>query len=169
MRMVFKFTVLLAAALQIGTVQAEQLVSRSEKSLACVEYKSSDPNANEGDFIERKCISKFGPPMWELVQEAVRFSFGFGAVENTPQTSAGDAGGAVEWWGVIKGKKFVARTVIKRLAFSDYGEPEKRTSELVVFKLLADGKSCVIGMPKSGKTENRQARKIAQSNATCVP
>ena len=164
----FGFAILLAVGLQFGSAQAEQLVYRSEKTLACAEYRSSDPNTNEGDFIARKCTSKFGLPMWELVQEGVRFSFGFGTVENTPQMAAGDANGAVEWWGVVKDRKFVPRTVIKRFTFSDYGEPEKRTTELVVFRLTADGTSCVIGMPKAGKGDNGRARKIAQSNAACA-
>jgi hypothetical protein len=159
--------VLFAAGWLTGAAQAEQMVYRSDKTLACAEYKSSEPDTNEGDFIEHKCTSKFGPPMWELVQEATRFSFGFGTVENTPQPAVGDADGAVEWWGVVKGGTFVPRTVIKRFTFSDFGEPEKRTKALVVFRLKADGTSCVIGQAKPGKGDNARARKIAQSNAKC--
>jgi hypothetical protein len=167
MRLHLGLSVLLAAGFHAGAAQAEQMVYRSDKALACAEYKSSEPDANEGDFIEHKCTSKFGPPMWQLVQEGTRFSFGFGTVENTPQMAVGDAGGAVEWWGVVISGTFVPRTVIKRFTFSDFGEPEKRTRELVVFRLKADGTSCVIGQAKSGKGDNGRARKIAQSDAKC--
>jgi hypothetical protein len=148
--------------------EPEKMVSRAEKFLGCTELQSSASTGNEGDFIEYKCISQFGPPMWMLIQEGVRYSFGFGKMENTPQMADGDAEGAIEWWGTSQKGKFVPRTVIKRYQFSDYGEPEKRTKQLAVFRLLKNGKSCVLAIISSSQTENSEARKIAQGGGKCL-
>jgi hypothetical protein len=143
-------------------------ISRTEKFLSCLETKSSKEGDGEGDFIEYKCSSQFGPPMWMLIQEGTRYSFGFGKTENTPQTAVADAEGAIEWWGQAQKGKFAPATVIKRFEFSDFGEPEKRTKQLVVFRLLRNGKSCVLAVVDSSATENADARKIAQGDGKCL-
>jgi hypothetical protein len=147
---------------------ADNIATRSEKFLGCTEFQSSKSTGSEGDFLEYKCTSQIGPPMWMLIQEATRFSFGFGTKENTPQMAAGDGDGAIEWWGKIQKGKFVPSAVIKRFTFSDFGEPEKRTQQLVVFRLLRNGKSCVLAVVNSSATENAEARKIAFGKSKCL-
>lgn len=142
--------------------------TRSDKFLSCLEQNSSKAGDGEGDFIQYKCTSQFGPPMWMLIQEGVRYSFGFGTKQNTPQMAVGDVESPVEWWGTAQKGKFVPRTVIKRFEFSDFGEPEKRTKQLVVFRLLKNGKSCVLAVVASSQTENSDARKVAFGQVKCL-
>jgi hypothetical protein len=148
--------------------EPEKWAMRSEKFLGCLEYQASKPNGSEGDFLAYKCVSQFGPPMWMVIHEGTRYEFGFGKSENTPQMASGDAEGAIEWWGKTQKGKFAPRAVIKRYVFSDYGEPEKRTKQLVVFRLLGNGKSCVLSVIDHSQTENEDARKIALGNAKCL-
>lgn len=147
--------------------EPDKIVTRTEKFLACEELKGK-AGRGEGDFIAYKCNSQFGPPMWMVIHEAVRYSFGFGKTDNTPQMADGDAEGAIEWWGTQQKGKFVPRSVIKRVEFSDYGEPEKRFKQLVVFRMLNNGKSCVLAVIASSNTENAEARKIALGKGKCL-
>jgi hypothetical protein len=148
--------------------EPDKMVSRTEKFLGCIEIQNGKPGANESGVIKYKCASQFGPPMWMVIHEGVRYSIGFGKTDNISQTVAGDAEGVIEWWGKPQKGKFNPRTVIKRFEFSDYGEPEKRTKQLVVFRLLNNGKSCVLAVVAASETENSEARKLAKGESKCL-
>jgi hypothetical protein len=147
--------------------EPDMWIMRSEKFLGCAEFQASKADGSQGDFLAYKCVSQFGPPMWMVIHDGTRYEFGFGKTENSPQMADGDAEGAIEWWGKTQKGKFVPRSVIKRYVFSDHSEPEKRTKQLVVFRLLQNGKSCVLSVVDHSQTENDDARKLAFGNTKC--
>lgn len=161
--------ILALSVLFVLPARAEKLIWKREFiEDNCKEYK--EPTPPEGDALVFKCPSKIGPPMWRVYHEAVRSAYGFGTVENFANflfTTRRDHW-PIEWGGVMVGKKFVPRVVIARFNFGDQGGQADRSS-LMLFRLLANGKSCVISGNETGTIENIKARKMAQDpKAQCI-
>ena len=156
-----KIAVIFLSSVMISTsALAEKLIWKQEPfPLNCAEVKTKDA---EGDFLLKKCATKLGLPMWQIYQEGVRLSVGFGNVMNIPYLAASTSRGnwPLEWGGVMVGKKFVPKVAIARFNFSD-GTQEN--SVLVGYRLLSNGKSCRLEGDAKGNNQNARLRALAES------
>lgn len=115
------------------------------------------------DWVYFRCVGFAQIPVWYVCTDSARCHFGFGPKPNV-----------VGWFGIMSGKprpiewrgprqagKFEPAAVIMRLP-SAGGD----TDSLVVFRLRADGTSCIVGEAKT----NIGARKIADKSSAlpCV-
>ena len=166
--MVRKFALLfLSVSLFSVSAMAEKLIWKQEPfPQNCQEQKGAQKS--EGDYLLNKCLTKFGPPMWQIFQESVRQSVGFGTRMNIPYLGASTSRGdwPLEWGGVMKGNKFVPRVAIIRFKF---GDDASATTSLVAYKLLPNGKSCRLVDGISGKSENARLRVAASDPKTPCP
>ena len=159
--------VLLGISLFSTSAFAEKLVWKQEPfPQNCKEQKQTANS--EGDYLLNKCKTKFGPPMWQIFQESIRQSVGFGTTMNIPYLGASTSRGTwpLEWGGVMKGKNFVPRVAILRFKF---GDDAAATTSLVAFRLLPNGKSCRLDDGISGKDENARLRAAAENPKTPCP
>ena len=129
----------------------------------CIE---AGPNQEDevGDELFKRCPIAGLPTVWLLYLDGVRLRLGFGA---TPTASGmfdadRDPAWPIEWRGRGAGRAFKPYAVILRLR-----TPGERPSHLVVFRIRADGTSCIIGSVAPGANHNLAARTLADGNAPC--
>lgn len=117
-----------------------------------------------GDELFKRCPIDGLPTVWLLYLDGVRLRLGFGA---TPTASGmfdadRDPAWPIEWRGRGAGRAFKPYAVILRLR-----APGERPSHLVVFRLRADGTSCIVGSVAPGPNQNLAARALADGNGPC--
>jgi hypothetical protein len=155
----------LGAVLAIITpVAAGELVWKTEDFGAnCREIPAKADDPAEGDHLLYRCESRFGPPMWQLFQEGVRQSIGFGDKPHVSMlfANADRWDWPVSWGGEEVAGKFTPLFAVARFTFFGI---EPRQESLIVFRLMGNGTSCVVGDVKPAKDQNLQARKIAEDN-----
>jgi hypothetical protein len=132
----------------------------------CEKVLEGDPKrGDEGDWILYMCNTAGFPAMWQMYQEAVRQSIGFGNKASTVlfnvSTTRGDW--PIVWGGDNKGGKFVPDVAIARFNF---GVEAPLTQSLAIFKLLPSGMSCVVGMVEGGPRDNEKAKALAVAART---
>jgi hypothetical protein len=157
------FQLVFAVVIMAVPAQAENLIWKREAFPShCVDVTEKNP---EGDYVVYKCATQFGPPMWQIFQESIRQSIGFGIVKNIPYLGASANRGdwPLEWGGVMKGGKFVPKVAIARFNFST---GDTKVSGLSAYRILANGTSCHIDADLSGKDANAKLRHLAQDPKT---
>jgi hypothetical protein len=124
-------------------------------------------NADQGeDYIIRQCDSFPGVSTYLFYQEGTRLGIGFGTKSNIAFNGADASRGnwPVVWGGEKQDDKFTPQVAIARFTFA--GEEPKR-EHLLVFRLLENGMSCVVGDVR----KNDEAQRIAIAAAqkwTCL-
>jgi hypothetical protein len=162
--MAFLFRITLAVWATMSPAMAGDLVWKTEAFGAnCKEVPQTAADQGEGDFVEYKCTSMIGPPMWQLFQEGVRQSIGFGRKPHlSMQYANADRGDwPLSWGGDDIDGKFTPLFVFARFTFFG-SEPRRET--LIVFKLMPDGTSCIVGGIEPVKDQNVIARKMAEDH-----
>jgi hypothetical protein len=111
------------------------------------------------DWFIRRCSGLFHIPIWLAFSDSTELHVGFGAKRNTtgPYSSGGPATMTIEWRGRRDGsafKPFAAIVRLRRMA--------ETSTTLAVFRLRADGTSCLIGEANG----NAEADRIADAAAT---
>jgi hypothetical protein len=117
------------------------------------------------DWLLKRCPGVGKSPVWALYADTLYLRLGFGPRKNVSGTYAGARlpGWKIEWRGTGSGAAFNPFAVIVRVADPEpEGDVAKKPSRLVVFRLRADGTSCVIGEAK-GAGDNARARAIADA------
>jgi hypothetical protein len=96
------------------------------------------------DWWFGKCKSFPNVSTWSVYTDSVHLHVGFGKLPNTalPMVSAKRGNWPIEWGGERKAGKFVPLVAIGRFA---YLGNEPIHTRLFVFRLLANGMSCVVG------------------------
>jgi hypothetical protein len=141
-------------------VEAQVLwVTQDFQGGECVDVASGDVDKGE-DYIIRQCLSFPGVSTWIHYQEGTRLYVGFGSKPNTAFSGADPSRGdwPLIWGGEKRGGKFVPTVVIGRFAVS--GE-EPSTKRLLVFRLLANGMSCVVAEVDPSPTQSDKAKSVA--------
>lgn len=169
--------VMLAASTQCS--EAKTLEWKTEADFVEVqELPSCDPNVDRGcgDHVPYRLTSKYGVNYYLTFFEGVRAGVGFGTADN--QAWHGDASalhaGAFDWGGIERNGSFKPVYVIKRFYVRDLVDefvPDDRTV-LVIFRLLDNGKSCVVDTNGQETTMNAVARAWARQdfkNPKCAP
>jgi hypothetical protein len=164
-------TVLLGCLVSLSTVaQADALVWKTEAKLeSMTEQPGCDPDKDENchDTISYIGHSRFGINLYLTYVEAVRAQIGFGLQENVATMMLADQihDGAFDWGGSSNGGAFKPVVVIKRFYVMnpDTAITDKTKTQLLIFKLKADGTSCLIPIEKS-TSDNATARKLAEDN-----
>ena len=126
----------------------------------CVELASGDVDKGE-DFIKRRCFSFPGASTWIEYHEGVRLSVGFGRLPHLALNNMDASRGnwPIVWGGEKIRGKFVLKVVIARFAYQT--EPPI-VGRLFIFRLLDNGRSCIVGEVAS----NEKARSIATAAMT---
>jgi hypothetical protein len=131
----------------------------------CKDVKTGKVDEGE-DFIIRRCATFPDVSTWVHYQEGTRMHVGFGKAPHTALSGA-DATRSnwpVVWGGEKQGKKFTPQVAIARFTFA--GE-EPRTEHLMVFRLLANGTSCVVGDVRKNQ-EAQDLATAAMKTWTCL-
>jgi hypothetical protein len=153
----FKLLAILAGMATFATaVRAEvRWVTQDFQGGACKDLETGDVDRGE-DYIVRQCRSFPGVSTFILYNEGVRLSVGFGRKPHTSLKYADANRGdwPVDWGGEKKNGKFVPQVAVARFTFP---ADEPRVPYLLVFRLLDNGMSCIVG----GAKKNDEARKIA--------
>src|SRR5262245_56531415 len=139
--------------------------SKYTKAELCKELASGDVRAGE-DWVYFRCEGLGGIPIWYRCSDASHCKYGFGRRANLSGWFGvdGDPNWKIEWRGRFVGKRFEPFAVIKRASWRSAGV----RNPFFVFRLRADGSSCVIG---DNAYSNEEARKIADAasgNYRCV-
>jgi hypothetical protein len=149
-----------------ATAQAEPVwVTQGFESGTCKELATG--NVDEGqDYIVRQCQSFPKVSTYTFYQEGTRLSIGFGTKPNTAFGSVDATRGKwpVVWGGEKRGKNFTPLVAIAR--FTIAGE-ESKTEHLLVFRLLDNGMSCVVGDVRKNQEANAVAS-AAMKKWKCV-
>ncbi len=75
--MAFLFRITFAVWAIMGPALAGELVWKTEEFGAnCKEVPQTAADQGEGDFVEYKCTSTIGPPMWLIYQDSARMNDG---------------------------------------------------------------------------------------------
>ena len=116
------------------------------------------PGEGQEQFTGMHCPGFGEHRVWMLYGEGMYVRFGFGRIGNINGLFDADRNETwpVEWRGAVRRGRFVPYATIVRL------RPPHQTGAgaLVVFRLTADGRSCIIG-EASGAAANERARAIA--------
>ncbi len=131
----------------------------------CRDVKSGNVDQGE-DYIFRKCATFADTSTWVLYQEGTRMNVGFGKAPHTSLSGA-DAERSnwpFVWGGEKKGNDFSPLVVIARFTLA--GE-EPKTEHLIVFRLLPNGMSCVVGDVRKNK-EAQDLATAAMKQWTCL-
>lgn len=112
-----------------------------------------------GDGVDHRCKGYGGIPIWLSYRDSTRSYFGFGAKRNLSGMFSAERDDAwpIEWRGRLARGEFQPFAVILRVR----GAFEPRRRSLVVFRLRADGTSCIVG---STDGSNEAARRIADAS-----
>jgi hypothetical protein len=157
---------------------AKLLVWKTEKYLGDAKQLSGcDPKIDKNCSDEAPYVSesKFGTKVFQTYHEGTRMSFGFGSQPNELGQFAPDQQhpGGFDWGGTVVNGKFKPLYVIKRFYKYDWSSDavQKDHTELVIFRLLSNGKSCFIDTKSKSTAENRVARQWVEKdfeNPTCT-
>jgi hypothetical protein len=139
--------------------QATKPSSRYTKLDDCKEIGRGDIDQGE-DWLVYKCVGLEDLPVWLAYTDSARSQFGFGPQPNTHGIFGLDRNDdwQVEWRGVEKGGKFVPFAVIVRAMRPMADAPSDGKGFLFVYRLTADGMSCI---EASDLSSNEEARAIA--------
>lgn len=160
--------VTLAIVLATATAAAAKPVAAASRLTVLDERRCVEAGPNQedevGDVLFKRCPIAGLPTVWLLYLDGVRLRLGFGS---TPTASGmfdadRDPTWPIEWRGRGAGRAFRPYAAILRLR-----APGERPSNLVVFRLRADGTSCIIGNVAPGPNQNLAARALADGNAPC--
>jgi hypothetical protein len=143
------------ATAAVAAPPAPQITSQYVRADHC---REAARGADGQDWFYERCDGARGVPVWRGLVDSTRLRLGFGRRPNfsgmyDPQSLSN---APIEWRGVRRGGRTTPFAAIVRV--SDPGEGTR--SHLVVFRLRADGTSCVIGRAE-GLEGNVRARAIA--------
>jgi hypothetical protein len=156
---------------------ADQLVWKTEAALGNrTALPTCDPNkdANCPDQVPYVSKSKFGVNEYLTYFEGVRIGIGFGTKPNqaTMFLDGAQHPGQYDWGGTEIAGKFQPQYLVKRFWAYD-GEPgPKKINFLAIFRLLPNGKSCMVYTGKRVITKNAEARAWAEKDRlkpACLP
>jgi hypothetical protein len=127
----------------------------------CKQVDAGNPNdGDEGDWILYRCKAAGFPAMWKMFQEGVRMNIGFGTQPNTAiqgiPTTRGDW--PIVWGGETKAGKFMADVAFARFNFGSEGN---FSESIAIFKIFANGASCVVDSIDAGPKDNEKAKALA--------
>lgn len=115
-----------------------------------------------------RCGSPQFPPFWKMSADPAPggfplFSIGFGKITNLSLEYSGTHSDRIEWGGNFKKGKFIPEVAILRTEgdWSDPFDKIRRITALQVFRLLADGTSCNVGVVAYRQNLNTRARALA--------
>lgn len=134
----------------------------------CSEVQAASKEPEQGDFVQHRCQNQSGPPVWLLYQEGVRLSVGIGerAHVSLQYVDASRPDWPIQWGGTMDNGRFGAEFAILR--FTMYGDEAKRQS-LTVFRLNADGTSCVVDVVQPQSKQNEKAQQMAETHRSSKP
>jgi hypothetical protein len=155
-----RLTLFAAVTLACSTAQAKDGLAWKTEPFAASCNEVKQPSEGEGDFVLYRCAMRDGPPMWQLFNEGVRMSIGFGSRENYAIRYANAQRGdwPVLWGGRNENRSFKAEVAVVRM--NSYGL-EKDSQFLTVIKLVGREASCVIASIPAGPSDNAQAKAAA--------
>jgi hypothetical protein len=128
------------------------------------------------DYVPYRQTSKYGQNYYLTYFEGVRAGIGFGTVDNQVNqwSIAALHPGAFDWGGYEENGAFRPKYVIKRFYFFNWDgqrdpwetkrDPSAK-SYLQIFRLLADGTSCMFDSNRSWTAVNSVAREWAQRDS----
>ena len=153
--------VMMAAVLPAPTDDEAKpnLVSRYATLTQCKDVEL--PPAGE-DWVYFRCKGFGSIPAWYVCTDSARCRYGFGVRPNVSGLFGTKAKGSwpLEWRGVQRLGRFEPFAVVTRMPSAD---PDSSVqNSLIVYRLRADGTSCIVGETSS----NDDARKIADSSAS---
>jgi hypothetical protein len=152
---------LVAAAVLAGFLStataAPTLESRYTRLDRCREIGHGDVDRGE-DWVAHRCEGYGSIPVWLRYMDSARLGIGFGSRPNISGIFSWRREDAwpLEWRGEVAKGAFRPFAVILRVR--DAGDAPG--SSLVVYRLGADGTSCIVG---SALTSNAEARRIADA------
>jgi hypothetical protein len=126
------------------------------------------PRSQEGGD---RCRGYGGMPAWLMYMDANVSMLGFGRRENLSTGEFGLTRGAnwpLEWRGVVARGVFKPFAVILRTRPPE-GVELKAASDLVVFRLLPDGTSCIVGQTHEGDEAARAIADASRERSKCAP
>ena len=131
----------------------------------CPEISQPGPADEVGDELGKRCPGLGANAIWIYYFDSSRMRLGFGRRGNIngmfgPER---DEAWPFEWRGRVVAGRFTPFAVIARVRPA--GDPGP-TTELAVWKLTADGASCIIGHFGPGPRQNEQARAAADRALT---
>lgn len=151
------------AVLLIAAAQPPAITSRYTKLSSCRLWAVGDVSNNASeDWGILRCRGLEGHPVWMGIREGTRMNFGFGKRSSFSgyfETDR-DEKWPIEWRGRVVDGRFVPSAAIIRVRarFDDTD-----ASDLVVYRLLNDGTSCIVSAYIS---TNAKAREIADAAPT---
>jgi hypothetical protein len=150
----------------LGTTPAEAkstaLSSRYTNLSGCKVAAHGDPEAEHGgDWILNRCKGFGGIPVWLGFVDGNQSAFGFGKQPNVSGIFEIDRPAApIEWRGRLVNGQFTPFAAIIRVQVPTLTEG-KSASVLEVYRLRADGTSCMVG---DSQYSNVNARKLADGS-----
>jgi hypothetical protein len=154
-------------------VLAQQLVWKTEKSLGeAKQLASCNPEKDKqcADFVPYVSSSKYGVKLYFTYREGTRVTYSFNGKDEDGFTVSTEQvhPGSYDWGGVIEKGKFKPLYMIKRFYAYDAatGNFTKDRTELMVTRLLKDGKFCGVETGAQVLTDNKAARRLAEINFT---
>lgn len=116
------------------------------------------------DWVYVRCKGYGSIPVWYVCSDSARCRYGFGVKPNISGMfgTDGEESLRVEWRGVERHGRFKPISIIIRMREPDDGDDSTHpTSMFYVYRLRANGTSCIVGRAKS----NASARLIADKAA----
>ena len=116
------------------------------------------------DWVYYRCNGLGSIPVWYICMDSNRCRYGFGVKPNVSgMFGTGRRGEAwpIEWRGRLRAGRLEAVSTIVRAREPDQQDAPEMTSMLYVYRLRADGTSCIVGTASS----NADARRIADTAA----
>lgn len=150
------------ATLSVAPLRAEQWVS----SYTTHEYTKCRKDQGNGDPVSvHRCPGKAGiTVIWTAGDDSSAVEFGAKALQETISAKAAffEAGKTIEWRGPKGGKPQAA--ILRYATGANVGKLDG--SRLVVYRLAADGSSCILGSVDARKPDaNAAARRLADEKA----
>lgn len=132
-------------------------VSRYTNLSQCKDVDRPPPGE---DWVYFRCAGLGGLHVWYVCMDSARCRYGFGVKPNVSgMFGTSDGSWPIEWRGVQRKGRFAPFSVIARMPSAD---PDASVqNSLIIFRLRADGTSCIVGEA----TSNEDARKIADGSA----
>lgn len=166
------FAVAFACYAMCGIAEAAAgLTWKTEPSIPdSVEKQACEPSGSSTcpDLVVHSGVSRVGPKVTTTFHEGTRVEIGFGNASAGGATFLADQihPGGYDWGGQIKDGKFTPLYVIKRFygVTADGSAVDKSHTELVIFRLLENGKSCIAKTLRSSSRANAIARRAAEKD-----
>jgi len=133
-------------------------VSQYTNLTSCKEVASGDLDKGQ-DWVYVRCKGLGNIPVWYTCQDSARCKYGFGSKPNVSGPFGIGREGIIEWRGVLRRGRLEPIAVVIRLPSAD-PEATSRNS-LMVYRLRANGTSCIVGETSL----NSDARRIADGSA----